>query len=59
MKFFNVKLTSSVLNKLKVLWRLREFPAEDKIAHDIPCLVNLCLSTPEKKKFDQGLIIFV
>ena len=41
-------LTSSVLTKFKVLRRLRRFPAEDKIVHDIPCLVTLCLTTPVK-----------
>lgn len=49
MTFFDVMLTPSVLTKFKVLWMLRMFPAEDKIAHDIPCLVTLCLTTPEKK----------
>ena len=61
MTFFFFLLTPSVLTKFKVLWMLRMFPAEDKIAHDIPCLVTLCLTTPEKKfeTFDQGSIILV
>ena len=61
MTFFDVMITPSVLTKFEVLWMLRMFPAEDKIAHDIPCLVTLCLTTLEKKfeTFDQASIILV
>ena len=49
MTFFDVTLTSSVLTKFKVRWRLWRFPAEENIAHNIPYLVTPCLTTPEAK----------
>ena len=61
MTFFDVMLTPSVLTKFKFLWMLGMFPAEDKIAHNIPCLVTLCFTTHEKKfkTFDPGSITLV
>ena len=60
--FFDVPLIQSILTKFKVLWKLRRFPAEDKRAHNIPCLVISILSHLKNngkklKNFDEGSII--